>query len=142
MAGQEKGQNRLNLIKDPAAGPDPSIFSAVVLVDQYGLPSRVLRVLRMSLRCIAFSLRLRMVEGFSKYSLFFHSRMIPSFSTMRLKRFRAFSRGSFSSIVIWLMENHLPSIAAVIVRIHGILSSPARTSGSQATPEIRSSQCK
>ena len=41
---------------------------------------------------------------FLENSRFFHSRMIPSFSTMRLKRFMAFSRGSLSSTMICLIK--------------------------------------
>lgn len=111
-------------------------------VNQYDLPSRGLRDLRMSLRFMAFSLRFRMAEGFSKYSRFFHSRMMPSFSTMRLNRLMAFSSGSLSSTIIWLILNHLPSNAVSIVRMVGSLSRPTSASGSLATPLMRNSQCR
>ena len=44
-------------------------------------------------------------EGFTKYSRFLNSRMIPSFSTMRLKRLIAFSKFSDSSTLIVAIIN-------------------------------------
>ena len=51
----------------------------------------------------------RIEEGFSKYSRFLYSRMIPSFSTIRLKRLIAFSRFSESSTMIVAIKFHLPA---------------------------------
>lgn len=47
-----------------------------------------------------------MVDGFSKYSRFLYSRIMPSFSTIRLNRFNAFSNGSSSFTFTKAITHH------------------------------------